>query len=166
MCHFWLYGFLLYEVFLNACMHACSLNHVQPFAVLWTIACQIPLSMGFPRNTPVVLQNTGEGCHFLLQGIFLTQGSNPGLLHWQADSLPLYHLGSPSQHIYRSHLPKPCFPTSLTAKSQAYNQSQLHSPRGPVTFENVRSFTEKQAWKAKLKVPKYDPFSLKIFYCS
>ena len=32
------------------------------------------------------------GCHFLHQGIFLTQGSNPHLfclLHWQADSLPL-----------------------------------------------------------------------------
>ena len=27
------------------------------------------------------LKNTGVGCHFLLQGIFLTQESNPGLLH-------------------------------------------------------------------------------------
>ena len=26
-------------------------------------------------------KNIGVGCHFLLQGIFLTQGSNPGLLH-------------------------------------------------------------------------------------
>ena len=26
-------------------------------------------------------KNTGVGCHFLLQGIFLTQGSNPCLLH-------------------------------------------------------------------------------------
>ena len=37
-------------------------------------------------------KNTGVGCHFLLQGIFPTQGSNPSflcLLHWQADSLPL-----------------------------------------------------------------------------
>ena len=24
-------------------------------------------------------KNAGVGCHFLLQGIFLTQGSNPGL---------------------------------------------------------------------------------------
>ena len=32
------------------------------------------------------------GCHFLLQGIFLTQRSHPhllGLLHWQVGSLPL-----------------------------------------------------------------------------
>ena len=27
-------------------------------------------------------KNTGVGCHFLLQGIFLTQGLNPGLLHF------------------------------------------------------------------------------------
>ena len=43
-------------------------------------------------------RNTGVGCHFLLQGIFLTQASNPRLLHhlhWQVDSLPLSHLGSP-----------------------------------------------------------------------
>jgi len=33
---------------------------------------------------------------FLLQGIFLIQGLNSWLLHWQADSLPLSHLGSPS----------------------------------------------------------------------
>ena len=30
----------------------------------WTVTCQAPLSMGF--------------CHFLLQGIFLTQELNPG----------------------------------------------------------------------------------------
>ena len=33
-------------------------------------------------------KNTGVGCHFLLQGIFPTQGSNPCLLHWQRI---LYH---------------------------------------------------------------------------
>ena len=34
------------------------------------------------------------GCHFKLQEIFLTQGLNPRLLHWQVDPLPLSHLGS------------------------------------------------------------------------
>ena len=37
-------------------------------------------------------KNTGVGCHFLRQGIFLARGSNPcllRLLYWQADSLPL-----------------------------------------------------------------------------
>ena len=44
-------------------------------------------------------KNTGVGCHFLLQGIFLTQESNLHLLrllHRQAEFLPLPHLGSPS----------------------------------------------------------------------
>ena len=38
------------------------------------------------------------GCHTLLQGIFLTQGSNLHLLHlvhWQADSLLLVPPGKP-----------------------------------------------------------------------
>ena len=40
----------------------------------------------------ILQADTGVGCHFLFQGIFLTQGSNPCLLcllHWQAGSLPL-----------------------------------------------------------------------------
>ena len=43
-------------------------------------------------------KNTGVGCHLLLQGILPTQELNSylsHLLHWQADSLPVLHLGSP-----------------------------------------------------------------------
>ena len=40
------------------------------------------LSMGFPGKS------TGEGYCFLLQGIFLTQGSNPGLSHYRQMLLP------------------------------------------------------------------------------
>ena len=40
-------------------------------------------------------KNTGVSGHFLLQGIFQTQGLNLRLLHWQVDSLPLHHQGSP-----------------------------------------------------------------------
>ena len=39
-------------------------------------------------------KNTGVGCHFLLQGIFLTQESNPCLLHCQWLLLPLSQLGN------------------------------------------------------------------------
>ena len=42
-------------------------------------------------------KNTGVGCHFQLQGVFLTQGLNPRLLHllqWQTDSFPLCHPGN------------------------------------------------------------------------
>ena len=47
-------------------------------------------------------ENTGVGCPFLLQRIFLTPGLNPCLLHllkWQADSLPLCHLGNPAFYL-------------------------------------------------------------------
>ena len=37
-------------------------------------------------------QEYGVGCHFLLQGIFPTQGLNLHLLHWQVNSLLLSHL--------------------------------------------------------------------------
>ena len=53
-----------------------------------------PPSFSTPWDFPG--KNTGVGCHCLLQGIFPTQGLNPNLLHWQADSLPLYYLGSPT----------------------------------------------------------------------
>ena len=65
---------------------ACVLSRVPLFAIPWTIPHQAPLSMELPR------QEYGANCHFLLQGIFLTQGSNPHLLcllNWQANSLPL-----------------------------------------------------------------------------
>ena len=42
-------------------------------------------------------------CHSLLQGTFLTQGSNPcllSLLHWQVGSLPLSHLKKPWECIF------------------------------------------------------------------
>ena len=38
-------------------------------------------------------------CHFLFQGIFLTQGLNLHFLHQQTDSLPLSHLGRPRDKI-------------------------------------------------------------------
>ena len=40
-------------------------------------------------------KNTGMGCHFLLQGIFLTQGSNPGLPHCSQTLYCLSYQGSP-----------------------------------------------------------------------
>ena len=58
-------------------------SHVQLFGTPRTVAHQAPRSMEFSRKNTVV------GCHFLLQGIFLTQGSNLGLLYCRQI---LYHL--------------------------------------------------------------------------
>ena len=49
--------------------------------------CSLPGRLLSPWNFPS--KSTGVGCHFLRQGIFLTQGSNPGLPHCRQT---LYHL--------------------------------------------------------------------------
>ena len=50
----------------------------------WTVACQAPLSMEF-----------AVGCHFLLQEMFPTQGSNAGLVHHRQILYWMSHQGSP-----------------------------------------------------------------------
>ena len=55
----------------------------------WTVACQAPLSWDSPGR------NTGVSCHFLLQGIFLTQEIEPGSPALQADSLLTKLQGKP-----------------------------------------------------------------------
>ena len=79
-----------------------------------------PPSMGFPGKS------TGVGCCFLLQGIFLTQGSNPGLSHYRQTLLPSeppgkgMNLNAVSSVIRRFFL----F-VYLAAECSAWN---LHSP--------------------------------------
>ena len=56
-----------------------------------------PARLFCPWNFPG--KNTRAGFDFLLQGIFPTQGSgllSPAVSYWQADSLPLSHLGIPA----------------------------------------------------------------------
>ena len=47
-------------------------------------------------------KNTGAGGHFLLQGICLTQGPNPGLLHFSQTLYRLSYEGSPLQIVKRA----------------------------------------------------------------
>ena len=83
-----------------------SLSHIR---LLWPHGLELSKLL-CPWDFPG--KNTGVGCHFLLPGIFLTQGLNPCLLHcrWtsalQADVLLLNHqrspfiwLQSPEQHL-------------------------------------------------------------------
>ena len=42
-------------------------------------------------------KSTGVGCHFLLQGIFPTQGQNPGLPHCRQTLYRLSHQGGPKK---------------------------------------------------------------------
>ena len=68
------------------CVFPCASSRVQ-----WILSNSMrprglqPTRLFCPRDYPG--KNTGVGCHLLLQGIFLIQGSNPHLLcllHWQA----------------------------------------------------------------------------------
>ena len=82
-------------------LHTKQFVAVESLSPVWlcslaSVARHAPLSMGFPRPG----KNTEVGCHFLLQGIFLNQGSNPCLLHQQVDSLPLSHRGSRDNNLY------------------------------------------------------------------
>ena len=79
-------------VYRSGLCHVLSCVHL--LVMLWTAGCQAPLSMRFSR------QNTGVGCHALLQGIFSTQGSNPCLLcllHFRWVLYPLSHPGRPKE---------------------------------------------------------------------
>ena len=66
------------------------------FSCVWLSAIQ-RVRLLYPWDSPG--KNPGVGHHALLQGIFLTQGSNPHLLcllHWQVSYLPLASHGKPS----------------------------------------------------------------------
>ena len=79
-------------------MHACML--LQLFLTLrpsdlW------PARFLYPWDSPG--KNTGVSCWALLQGMFPTQGLNPGLLHllyWQTCSLPL----APPDNAHKQNL--------------------------------------------------------------
>ena len=83
---------------------------VQLSETLWTVAHQ-----GFSVRGDSPGKNTGVGSHALLQGEFLTEGSNPRLLClllWQAGSLPLVPPGKP---------PPPCYISRTMSISQMRN---------------------------------------------
>ena len=51
-------------------------------------------------------KNTGVGCHALLHGIFLTQGSNQRLLHCRLILYQLSHQGGPNMYVFNLKLEK------------------------------------------------------------
>ena len=79
-----------YTFLVRVVTHSVVSDSLQPHG-LW------PTRLHCPWDSPG--KSTREGCHALLQGLFLTQGSNLSLLcllHWQVDSLPVSHLENPS----------------------------------------------------------------------
>ena len=66
-----------------------SLSRAWLFATPWIVACPKLLCPWDFQG-----KSTGVGCHFLLQGIFPTQGSNPGVSHCRQTAYHLSHQGS------------------------------------------------------------------------
>ena len=70
-------------------MHAQSLSWIQLFVILWTVACQTPLSMGF------FSQEYWSGLPFPPPGYLLDPGIEPESLASPALAGEFHHLGSP-----------------------------------------------------------------------
>ena len=98
-------------------------------------------------------KNTGVSCHFLLQGIFSTQGLNPHLLcllYWQVGSIPLVPPGKPSfdtalnfapRQVPGSPLPGPGF----VGGNDGCLTSWLGSHRGQPTWQRRGHFSQRLA---------------------
>ena len=74
-----------------------------------------PLGLYSPWNSPG--QNTGVGSLSLLQGIFATQGLNPGLPHCRCTLYQLSHKGTPFT---------PPFPTMYKTSLKSWLTPKLH----------------------------------------
>ena len=77
-----------------------------------------PCGLYSPWNSPG--QNTGVGSLFLLQGVFPTQGSNPGLPHCRQTLYQLSHKGSPIKLGRRENL--------LLRSEELWSQSHEQNP--------------------------------------
>ena len=66
-----------------------SLSRARLFATPWIVCTKLLRPWDFQGKS------TRVGCHFLLQGIFPTQGLNPGLSHCRQTLYHLSHQGSP-----------------------------------------------------------------------
>ena len=111
------------------CVHA-------KFLLLCPTLCN-PMDRSLPVSWTVLSpwsspgKNTGVGCHALLQGIFLTQGSNPRLkclLHWQEDSLALAPPGKPKSFYTRRFITASLFKVRNEKKPKCSNTSVLWPP--------------------------------------
>ena len=95
---------------------------------------QAPLSMGYHK------QEYWSGLLFLSPRDLLDLGSNPHLLHWQADSLPLHQLGSPRNNILDSTVAGEVM-TSLGAEISSVSLEDRMAREVRVAADEVESWT-------------------------
>ena len=105
-CFFFFFNFLFLAVLgLRFCARAfSSCGKRRPLFIAvrgpLTIAASLVRSTGSRRAGSVIVAH-GPSCSAAC-GILLDQGSNPCPLHWQADSQPLRHQGSPQKSFFIS----------------------------------------------------------------
>ena len=124
-------------------------GHSKWFSLIYMLCCADSLSYVWLFATPWTLpgssvygdslgQNTGVGCHALLQGLFPTQGSNPGLLHcrwWvlyrlshQRNPRILEWVTYPFSRKWKSLTPVQLFATLWTVACQAPLSMEFSRP--------------------------------------
>ena len=77
------------------------MNHLEVCVLVAQLcpALYDPMDCGLLCTWDSPGKNTGVGCHSLLQGIFPSQGSNPGLLHCRQILCHLSHQGKWLNHL-------------------------------------------------------------------
>ena len=119
------------------CMHVCACVHAQPARLLcpWISKARV----------------LGMGCHFLLQGMFLTQGSNLGLLHCRQT---LYWLSHPRNPLTKT-LP------GLSGRGSKGNHNLIRSFTSFLFVTQSEVFTTYYQWFSKQIKPRLDFWSPK-----
>ena len=100
-----------------------SLSCARLFATPWIVACTKLLS---PWDFPG--KSAGVDCHFLLQGIFLTQESNPGLPHCRQMLYSLSHQGSPPTNHTFIQLSLVTLPLNSCLEASTLNPFHIPDP--------------------------------------
>ena len=88
---------------LSVALHAWDLLKEVAIIFVTSTIVYVPMDCSLPGSSVHGIfpgNSTGVDCHFLLQGIFLTQGSNPGLPHCRQTLNRLSHQGSHSTTVW------------------------------------------------------------------
>ena len=105
----------------NIGKHSCKQprcpSTVEWIRKMWCIQCNFenevtqscptfcnPIDCILPSYSVLDFPGKNNDCHFLLQGIFPTQGSNPCLPHYRQTLYHLSHHGSPTQPLKTMNL--------------------------------------------------------------
>ena len=114
---------------------------------LWRHGLQ-PARLLCPWNS--LGKNTREGCHVLLQGGLPNPGSNLYFLHWQADSLPLSHQGSPKGRINHDEIKHH---PDLSDMKAYFSYHHFINTQSPIILPSTKRHLEgalKGSWKLKM----------------